>query len=597
MLARTDSRARALVLLVLVALIAAAIGGRLAWWQVAQQDRLSAMALAQMAQNEEIPAARGTIRDANGVLLATSIQVQSVFATPPTVTDPQSEAAMLAVVLGMPQEQLQQLLTSKASWVWIMRRVTQRQSDVVRSLDLPGIGLVPETKRVYPAAGVAPGTTLAAQLLGYVNIDGTGQYGVEGAENQLLAGLPGYVTAEEDVAGRQIAASVYQLKAPVDGADVTLTIDAGLQHILESQLWTTFQKDGAQGVTGIVMDVHTGAIKAMASFPSFDSNTYSTTDPSLFNDPAVSHPYEPGSVMKAFTIAAALDAGAITTSTKVLDNNDLTLRGVRIQNADRYFFPYGHGELTAQQVLQLSNNNGAARIGLKLGGEKLYQAFRRYGFGQPTGVDLTGEVSGTVWDPQSPDASGDLTTAQNAFGQGLTVTAVQLVAGYAAIANGGTLVTPHVVAGWTDANGTYHAETQPEGERIMRESTANTVLKLLTGAIDGGIAKGASVAGYGIAGKTGTAQIAGPVKVRLANGQTATRTEYVDGWIDASFIGVYPASDPQLVTLILIHRPVTWGREYTMVQRPEIAFHDMAPQILEYLAIPPDRPTGAVAAK
>jgi cell division protein FtsI/penicillin-binding protein 2 len=597
MLARTDSRARALFLLVIVAMIATAISGRLAWWQVAQSDRLASMALRQMAQNEEIPAERGTIRDANGVLLATSIQVQSVFATPPSITDPESESAMLAVVLGMPQDQLKAILTSKASWVWVERRVAQKESDVIRSLQLPGIGLIPETKRVYPAQGVAPDTTLAAQILGYVNVDGSGQYGVEGAENQLLGGLPGYVTSEQDVAGRQIAGSVYQLKAPVNGADLTLTVDAGLQHMLESQLWTTFQKDAAQGVTGIVMDVHTGAIKAMASFPSYDGNTYSTSDPGLFNNPAVSHPYEPGSVMKAFTIAAALDAGAITTSTKVLDNNDLTLHGVRIQNADRYFFPYGHGELTPQQVLQLSNNNGAARIGLLLGGERLYQAFRRFGFGQPTGIDLTGEVSGTVWDPSSPNASGDLTTAQNAFGQGLTVTAVQLVAGYAAIANGGTLVTPHVVAGWTDANGSYHPETQPPGERIMRESTAKTVLQLLTGAIDGGIAKAASIPGYGIAGKTGTAQIAGPVKVRAANGQIVTRTAYVDGWIDASFIGVYPASNPQLVTLILIHRPVTWGQEFTMVQRPEVAFHDLAPQILEYLAIPPDRPTIAVAAR
>jgi cell division protein FtsI/penicillin-binding protein 2 len=300
--------------------------------------------------------------------------------------------------------------------------------------------------------------------------------------------------------------------------------------------------------------------------------------------------------MKAFTIAAALDAGAITTSTKVVDGNNLTIAGVRIQNADRFDHPWGHGPITAQQVLQLSNNNGAAKIGLKLGGERLYQAFRRFGFGQPTGIDIAGEVAGTVWDPSSPNASGNLTTAQNAFGQGLTVTAVQLVAGYAAIANGGTMVTPHVVAGWTDSSGTYHATPVQKGERVMRPETSATVMKLLLGAIDGGIAKGASVPGYSIAGKTGTAEIAGPVKVRDASGKVVRRNQYIPGWIDSSFIGVYPTSRPQLVTLILLHRPATWGR-YQMVQRPEIAFHLLAPQILDYLAIPPDRRIAPVASR
>jgi len=596
MLARTDSRGRALLLLVVMALVASAVGGRLVWWHVVEHDRLAAMAADQLAQRQEIPAERGEIRDARGVLLATSVQVYSVFATPPQVRDPESEAAILSNVLSVSDTELRDLFTSGRAWVWLERRVDSRVSDRVRALGLPGIGLLPETRRVYTTQGAAPRSTLASQVLGYVNVDGQGQYGVEGAENAVLAGTAGSIVAQEDVAGRQIADSIVSAQDPVDGADVKLTIDAGLQHILEERLYESYKKNLAHGATGIVMDVHTGAILAMATFPSFDGNAYGKSDPTLFDNPAVAHPYEPGSVMKAFTIAAALDAGAITTSTKVLDNNNLRLRGVRIQNADRYDWPYGHGQITPQQVLQLSNNNGAARIGLKLGGERLYQSFLRYGFGQPTGIDLSGEVGGLVWDPSSPNASGDLTTAQNAFGQGLTVTAVQLVAGYAAIANGGTMVTPHVVAGWTDPGGTYQAVSHPAGERIMKESTAQTVLQLLTGAIDGGIAHGASVPGYAIAGKTGTAEIAGPVQVRDASGKMVTRNEYIAGWIDSSFIGVYPATNPQLVTLILLHRPSVWGR-YQMVERPETIFHDVAPQILDYLAIPPDRPTTPVAAR
>ena len=596
MLARTDSRARAFVLLLLLSLIAVAIGGRLAFWHVLEHDRLSAMAAEQLAQNQEIPAERGVILDARGQLLATSVQVFSVYATPPQVRDPEAEANVLAGLLQIPKADLVSKLSGSKAWLWLRRRVDPLISDTIRALGLPGIGLLPETRRVYPTAGAAPGSTLAAQLIGYVNVNGTGQYGVEGSQNDLLAGTPGHVVAEEDIAGRQIADSVQIAQQPVNGADLKLTIDSGVQHILEAQLYDTYTRNHAHGATGIVMDVHTGAILAMASFPTYDANRYSAVDPTLYDNPAVARPYEPGSVMKAFTIAAALDAGAITTSTKVVDGNNLTIAGVRIQNADRFDHPWGHGPITAQQVLQLSNNNGAAKIGLKLGGERLYQALRRFGFGQPTGIDIAGEVGGTVWDPSSPNASGNLTTAQNAFGQGLTVTPVQLVAGYAAIANGGTIVTPHVVAGWTDGSGTYHVTPLPKGERVMRPETAATVMKLLLGAIDGGIAKGASVPGYSIAGKTGTAEIAGPVKVRDASGKVVTRNQYITGWIDSSFIGVYPASRPQLVTLILLHRPATWGR-YSMVQRPELAFHLLAPQILDYLAIPPDRRIGPVAAR
>ena len=605
MSARTDSRARALFLLIVATLLAATVGGRLAWWQIAQRDWLAETALNQLAHNEQVPAERGEIRDARGVLLATSIEVQSVFVTPPSVTDAESEATLLAIVLGMDPVELRALLTSKKSWVWLKRRVDDKVAQRVRALDLPGVGMLPETQRVYPLAGAASGTTLAAQVLGYVNIDGLGQYGIEGSEDALLAGLPGSVTAQADVLGRRIADSVYQLRAPVNGSDLTLTLDAGLQHQLESTMWGTYQKNQAQGVTGIVMDVHTGAILAMATYPTFDANAYSSTDPSLFSSPAVSDAYEPGSVMKAFTVAAALDAGAIDLQTTVMDDNDLRIADVRIQNADREQHPWGHGAITAGEVLKLSDNVGAGRIALLLGRARLYEAFRRFGFGSPTGTDISGEASGVLWDPDGPNGNGDLTAAENAFGQAVSVTALQLVAGYAAIANGGTLVTPHVIAGWTTPEGTYHATANAIGERVMREETAKTVLQLLTAAIDDGIAKPAAIAGYSIAGKTGTAQVAGPARVRVQIGTNAAggpiyafqiKNIYRAGWIDASLVAIAPASDPQVVTLILIHRPVTWSGTRTM-QPPVLVFHDWAPQMLEYLAIAPDRIVTPVAAR
>lgn len=605
MLARTDSRARALFLLIIATMLATTVGGRLVWWQVAEHERLATMASDQLAQNQEIPAERGEIRDTNGVLLATSIEMQSIFATPPTVKDPESAASLLAPVLGMDVLDLRARLASKHPWVWLKRRVDRQVAGQVATLDIPGVGMLPETQRVYPVGGVAPGTTLGAQLLGFVNVDGQGQYGVEGAQDALLAGLPGSVSAQQDVIGRQIADSVYELRPPVNGADLRLTLDAGLQHLLETSMWRTYEENQAEGVTGLMMDVHTGAIVAMASFPSFDGNSYSNTDAGLFTDPAVSRQYEPGSVMKAFTISAALDAGAITLQTTVHDDNNLRIGGIRIQNADRYIHPFGHGDITAGDVLKLSNNVGAAKIGLLLGRQRLYEAFKRFGFGTPTGIDVAGEASGVVWNPDGPNASGDLTAAQNAFGQGLSVTAVQLVAGYAAIANGGQLVTPHVIAGWTGPDGIYHATDVQPGERIMRQETANTVLRLLTEAVDNGIAQRASIPGYSIAGKTGTAEIAGPQSVQVKVGtdasgkpiyQTQTHMVYQHGWIDSSFISVMPASNPRFVTLILIHRPFTWGL-YKMAQTPVSVFRTLAPQILDYLAIPPDRILPPVAVK
>ena len=594
MLARTDSRARALVLLLVVAVVTSAIGARLVWWQVVQQPWLSAMALGQLSQQEQLPAERGEITDVNGALLATSIELQSVFAAPPLIEDTARTARLLAPVLDISPARLRARLADDSEWVWLKRRITPEAAERIRSLDLRGIGMLAETQRVYPVEGVARGTTVAAQMLGFVDVDGHGQYGIEAGENALLAGTPGAVSAQEDVIGRRIADSATLLLEPVDGADLRLTIDLGVQHLIEQEIWATYRRNSAAGATGIVMNAETGAILAMASYPSYDANDFATADGERFSNPAVARQYEPGSVMKAFTVAAALDAAAITTSDTFLDDNNLLVGSVRIHNADRWDHPYGHGRLTAADVLALSNNVGAAKIGLELGRRDLYHAFLRFGFGAQTGIELAGEATGIVWDPDGPNATGDLTAAQNAFGQGLSLTAVQLAAGYAAFANGGLLVTPHVVEGWTDPEGTYHVAEHPPVERIMRADTAETMVELLTNAIDNGIATGAQIPGYTVAGKTGTAQIAAPIKVEGPNGELVERWQYRDGWVDSSFVGLLPAGDTKLVTLVLIHRPAGAGGR-TMPDRPENVYSRLMPQVLDYLAIPPDRPLEPVA--
>ncbi len=594
MLARTDSRARALVLLIVVSMLASAIGARLVWWQVVERERLATMALHQLAQEQTLPAERGEITDRNGELLATSVELQSVFVIPPSIEDPGLASALLASALDLPASEVRARLDNDRSWAWLKRRVTPEVAEQVRRLDIRGIGMLPETKRVYPVQGVADGTTIAAQLIGYVDNDGAGTFGVEQAEDTMLSGTAGSVSAQEDVAGRRIADSVTLLREPIDGRDLQLTIDAGVQHLLEQEMHETFIANSAAGATGLIMNAETGEILGMASYPSYDANQFATTDGQLFSNPAVSRQYEPGSVMKAFTIAAALDAGAITTTDTFIDDNNLIIGRVRIQNADRGDWAYGHGPITAEDVLALSNNVGAAKIGLELGRAALYEAFRRFGFGTPTGIELTGEASGVIWNPDGPNASGDLTAAQNAFGQGLSMTAVQLLAGYASFANGGSLVTPHVVAGWTDPDGTYHVSEQPPAERIMRAETAATMVDLLTNAIDNGIADGAQLPGYTVAGKTGTAQIAGPVQVAGENGEMVEQWQYIDGWVDSSFVGILPAGDLKLATVIVIHRPAGAGGP-KMPERPEWTYADLMPQVLDYLAIPPDRPVQPVA--
>ena len=284
------------------------------------------MALHQLAQQEQLPAERGEITDVNGTLLATSVELQSVFATPPLIDDPARRSALAPVldILGRPARAR---LSRDHDWVWLKRRVTPEVAERVRSLDLRGIGMLPETKRVYPVQGVAQDTTWRPSSSATSTSTATGQYGVEGAENALLGGTPGAVSAQEDVIGRRIADSATLLVEPVDGADLRLTIDAGVQHLLEQEIWDTYRTNRAAGATGLIMDVETGAILAMASYPSYDANDFATTDGELFSNPAVARQYEPGSVMKAFTIAAALDAGAITTSDTFVDDNNLQVGG------------------------------------------------------------------------------------------------------------------------------------------------------------------------------------------------------------------------------------------------------------------------------
>ena len=422
---------------------------------------------------------------------------------------------------------------STRAYVIVARGLDEATADRIRSgiVDdsLPGVSIEPEPVRVYPQAGGAPGTTLAAHLLGFVNREGTGQYGVEEHYQAELAGTPRQLLAERDVSGQPITDTAQVLSPGVPGTDLRLTIDADLQLAAEQEVLAAYTADQAVSVDAVVMNPYDGSILASASYPSYDANDYAAVaaeDPGAFVDPVVSEVYEPGSVFKMFTALAALETGTITLSTKVLDSGSLSLdEGTRrIYDADRH----ANGWMEARDIVAYSRNVGAARIALGLAGSTAKSAkilagtWLRLGFGQRSGVDVAGEAAGLVRDPALKHWS-QIDLANGSFGQGVAVTELQLVTAYAAMVNGGTLVTPHVVLGVGDRDVAPVSRGQ-----VMTPAMSRTLTDLMSHVVHTvpWYAARTLVRGYDVGGKTGTAQIWDPKlnHGRGAGSRTATTT-------------------------------------------------------------------------
>ena len=413
---RTDSRIRLLALLCVFLVAALALGARSAYWQVVDHERLVTEAAAQTAVTIETPSQRGDIYDRTGtVVLATTVQRERLVAAPDQLTPDQRRAtvAELAQLLGLDEAAataLRDKLASKSRYLIIRHGIERELADRIRSAidagHVYGLSLEPEPERVYPQPGGGRGTTLAAHLLGFVNRDGVGQYGMEQSYQATLGGSPRVVVAQRDATGRPILESATVSSAGQSGTDLRLTIDAGLQLRVEQELLAAWIADKAKRVSAVVMDPYTGEVYAMASYPSFDANDYkaiAATDPSRFIDPIVASVYEPGSVFKMMTATAALEAGTVTPSTRIKDTGTLRLDGGRtkIDDADRK----GMGWMTFQDGVAYSRNVIAAKVALGLGASTrasaatLYDMWLRLGYGKPTGIDVAGEVAGIVRDP------------------------------------------------------------------------------------------------------------------------------------------------------------------------------------------------------
>ena len=565
MLGRTDSRRRLLFVLLVFVVVAASLELRLGYWQVVRQEELSAKAVRQTATRLVVPTHRGTIYDRTGlVVLAQSVPLDRLAANPRLLTPARRAevAEKLVTLLALDADAADSLrgqMTSDSQYVVLRHELTPQQSAQIRVMSsgskpsLSGLVLEPEDVRTYPESGGGPDTNLASLLLGFVNRDGQGQYGVEQFYQSVLAGTPRIATQDRDVAGNPIPDSTTVIDPGSPGRDVTLTIDAALQKTVEQELLAAWIADRAKRVSAIVMDPDTGEIYAYAGYPGYNARNYSAVaeqDPALFVDPIASSLYEPGSVFKLLTATAALGNGTIQLLSKVDDSGSLSLDGGKtvVDDADLK----AQGKITFQRGVALSRNVVAAKVALGLAptteaaSQILYDTWRRLGIGSPTGIDVANEGTGLVTDPAvRPWRQIDL--ANGSFGQGVAVTPIQLATAYSAMVNGGTLVRPRVVrvVGDTDTVPVATGEAMtPEVSVLLTSLLRNVLTENLTQV---------RIPGYDVGGKTGTAQIWDPA--------TQSWKQDLFNYSFVGFIGRAPGH-PDLVIAVRIEE----GTPTTMTQ-------------------------------
>lgn len=554
------SAARLRTIFAIFAVLSIVLSARVAYWQTAGRDRLLAGATAQVRSDEVLHARRGTIFDRSGAILAASVELRSLYAIPSRIRDKERVARSLAVLLGRDPEPILARLASGAEWVFVQRRLPEATADAIAALRIDGLGFQKEPKRLYPS------DDLAAHVLGFVSDDGAGQGGVEGRYDALLRGVDGALVVDRDGADRGIAVGMRQAVPPREGADLTLTIDLAVQTSAERALRAAIERDQAASGSVVVLDPANGAVRAMASYPTFHPAGVAAAAEASLRDRAIGWSYEPGSTLKTITLAAGLETGAVTATTSYDDRGYADIGGRRLFNA----LGRAWGPTTMTQLLERSANAGAVFVASKLGAQRLHDALDAFGLGSPTGVDLAGEAAGTVR-PLAEWYPVDVGTA--AFGQGVAVTPLQLACAYAAIANGGTLFRPYVVAAWRDADG-EHRSAPVAVRRAVSEATAATLRDMLVSSVDRGLAQGARLPGFSVAGKTGTAQIPS------ADGR------YVDDDYISSFAGFAPSTAPSFVVVIVLERPRSklLGTVTAMA-----TFRAIAQDVFRYARIQPDR--------
>jgi cell division protein FtsI (penicillin-binding protein 3) len=535
------------LLFALFLILLGAATARAAWLGTVKSGSLGDRALQQQVEDLEVTARRGTIFDRRGNELAVSEDAVTVFAHPFLIDNPARVAARLSPLLGRPEDDLLKKLSDRSeSFVYLRRKMDASLGHKVEMLGIEGIDTIVEPKRTYPQG------FLASQVLGMVGTENTGLSGLEYAQEERLGGDDGHRRLVKDALGEPV--SLIETDRAEAGEDLRLTLDSAIQERVEAVLSEVGQTYTPAGATALVMDPRTGAILALANWPRVDANNVAGSPKWALRNRAIEFNYEPGSTFKAFTVAGALEEGLIEPDTQ------LNVPG-EIQVADRTIgeaHEGGNGTMSVADILARSSNVGTVMIGMQLGTKRFDRWVRRFGFSKPTGVDLPGENRGIVLDVE--DYSGS-SIGNMPIGQGLSVTPIQMASAFTAIANGGIQRTPYIVAG----------DRKP-GRRVLSRRTANQVSRMLEGVLAaGGTAAEASVEGYTLAGKTGTAE-------KAENG-TYSKTDFV-----ASFIGFAPAQNPRLLVSVMVDEPR--GDIYGgTVAAP--AFERIVEFALPYLKIPP----------
>jgi cell division protein FtsI/penicillin-binding protein 2 len=539
--------------------------GRLVYYQIFMHDRLEFLHDEMIGWDEELPPKRGYIADTNGHVLALDVIEWDISASPSLVADGDELATRLSELLGAPREELLAALTAEVQWVQLANGVDYKTGEAIADLEADGILVTPRSRRFYPEG------SLMAHLLGIVNANSDGFYGVEGYYNQTLAGSSGTHRILLDPFRRELPIPPIGEIPAQAGASLILSLDRNIQYIAHQELQSALAMYGAESGTVMVMDPQTGAILAAVSHPSFNPNQFAEEDPKLLPDPSVTMQWEPGSIFKIMTWAAGLDAGTISPGTTYYDVGALEVGGRVIQNWDRR----GHGLVTMTDALVQSLNTVAALTSTSLGKDRFYTYLRRFGFGTPTGVDLDAEVPGQMKLPgDSHWFPSELGT--NSFGQGIAVTPLQMIAAVSAVANQGMLMKPYIVQAFiardTQSTGEQVAQREPMVvRRAISPEAAETLTSMLVQVVERGATK-AKVPGYRIAGKTGTAEVPTPYGYHTVD-------------TVASFVGFAPADDPQFIVLVKLDKPRSsrWGS-----QTAAPTFRAIAERLFAYMQIPPD---------
>jgi len=531
---------------------------RATWLQGVRASSLARLGQTQHRETVTLPASRGTIYDRTGVELGLGEQATTVYADPKQIANPHAAAAAIEQTLGLDANRIYpELADHTRGFVYIERQADPAQAAALQRLKIGGLGFYPEERRSYPQGSVA------AQVLGYVGIDGNGLAGLELQFDHQLQGRAGQETIVKDPAGRAI--DVQQQRPERPGRDVYLTLDHSIQANAEEVLRQTVEKWQAKSASAVVLDPRTGAVLAMAVQPGYNANRYPSAPRDVQRNRTVTDTYEPGSTFKLVTVAAALSEHLVSPATRFTLPYSLKVADRVIHDAE----PRGTVSYSVAQILAHSSNIGAIELAEMVGRTRLSSWISRFGFGRVTGIDYPGESPGIVLPPDKWSGS---TIGNVPIGQGIAVTPVQMAAAYAAIANRGVWLRPHLVDHVSGG-----ARPSLQRRRLVSAQVATQLMLMLKDVVAEGTGTYAAIPGYEVAGKTGTAQ------------KPDSHGGYATGRYVASFVGIVPASRPRFVILVMVDEPqnAIWGG---VVAAP--AFQQIARFDLQYLEVPPDSPTG-----